>query len=215
MDFETPHRGGRHAFIMIAVEPISKPINLANERLLASARSGDDAALEALIEMYEPRVFALARAIVRDRAAAEDVTQDALLRMVQKLPESTVSADTFEVWLLTLARNIAISLLRKAKVRMHVREIDDAEHESIAVRNAHSPAASAIVQEDSVRLAAALKWLKPSVREIVILRYYHDLEPAQIASIVSDSSVNVRVRISRAISELRAILAEEEHQNER
>ncbi len=172
--------------------------------LIAAALRGDEPALEALIERMQPRVYALARAIVRRPDWAEDVTQDALMRMVQKLPEFAHSADVFDTWLLCIARNTGLSLLRKHRVREEYAPRDE-ETQATAL-----PSDALIAQEDLGRIAAALDRLPPDLREIIVLRFFHHLECGEIGRIVGQRAGTVRSRIFRAVHAIRAVLTEED-----
>jgi RNA polymerase sigma-70 factor (ECF subfamily) len=197
--------------MMTVVERPRENLSIADAALLANAQRGDDASLEALIRRYEPRVYALARAIVKQPAWAEDVTQDTLLRMVQKLPEYDAPPERFDTWLLCIARNAAISVMRKRQVRGDFDGLQPGRHPDNAFDNRlPSPSDVAIALEDSARLAKALDRLPVAAREIVILRFYHDLAPVDIGRVVGDSAANVRVRLFRAIAELRTWLAEKD-----
>jgi len=73
-------------------------------------------ALEHLLEKYETKVFRMAVAFLRDRARAEDVTQDVFLKLWQGLPayDGRASPGT---WLYTIARNTCLSALRSDSYR--------------------------------------------------------------------------------------------------
>src|SRR5215469_9843916 len=73
-------------------------------------------ALEQLLERYETKVFRMALAFLKDRARAEDVTQDIFLKLWQGLPayDGRASPGT---WLYTIARNTCLSALRSDSYR--------------------------------------------------------------------------------------------------
>ena len=76
-------------------------------------------AFELLVDRYQQKVFRLAYSIMRDSASAEDVTQDAFVKMWQVLPEYDGRAAP-STWLYTIARNTALSALRAATHRRTV-----------------------------------------------------------------------------------------------
>ena len=73
-------------------------------------------AFELLVDRYQQKVFRLAYSIMGDSASAEDVTQDAFVKMWQILPEYDGRASP-STWLYTIARNTALSALRAATRR--------------------------------------------------------------------------------------------------
>lgn len=202
----------RCLIVMVALSPTKPSSRRFSASLLSQAQTGSDAAIEALIARCEPRIFALARAILKEPALAEDVTQETLLRLVQQLPTLDTRVDTFDTWLLCVARNLAIGLLRKRRVRGEMEFSEDHELPDPSELRDTEPAPLEMIAalEDAGRISAALDQLPSIWREIVILRYYHDLEPAEIGTVIGDSAVNVRVRLFRAIRELRSLLQDKE-----
>lgn len=179
--------------------------------LLAKACAGDESAIETLIGQQEGRVYALARSILRTPEWAEDATQEALLRVVQNLSSTRHASTDFNAWVLSITRNVALDLWRKRRVR------GEASFEETAIQAApsagealhESPLDALIAREDAGWMAAAIETLPGPWREALVLRFYHGLEPAQIAKVVGVSPENVRIRLWRALRELRRQLTEE------
>jgi len=178
-----------------------------SEALLARARGGDDQAQETLIAKHEARVYALARAIVKDRASAEDATQETFLRVITRLPEFKDNSNAFDAWVLAIARNVALDQLRRRKVRGETTD----DFERLELLNAGelanpSPLERLSALEDTCAAAQALESLPGIWREILVLRFYHDLQPAEAAKVLGVSPENARIRLWRALNELRTRL---------
>src|SRR2546429_2634299 len=77
--------------------------------------NGDETALQELIDRHGPAVFGLARRIVGDPHLAEEVLQDAFLKLAREGREYRASTAGALPWLLTIARNAAVDLLRRRK----------------------------------------------------------------------------------------------------
>ena len=84
--------------------------------LVQQALTGDYAAFEQLVNRYEKRIYALALRITRNDADAQDAAQSTLLAMVEKL-DFFSQTSTFASWILRIATNEALVILRKKKVR--------------------------------------------------------------------------------------------------
>ncbi len=136
-------------------------------RLVELAREGDRDAFEVLVRRHVGAAYAVALATLGEPAEAEDATQDALIRALERLDDCREPA-RFGAWLITIARNRAYSLRRRRRVR----QAEPLEH----VRRGDAKSDTAAVAERNElreRLARALETLSEVQREVVLL---HDLE---------------------------------------
>jgi RNA polymerase sigma-70 factor, ECF subfamily len=134
--------------------------------LVRHARKGDRAAFEVLVRRYMRPAYAIALAVVKEPADAEDVCQDAFVRALERLDDCEPAR--FGAWLLRIVRNRAHSVRRYLGVRDAV-PLD-------ATALASSRAGPALETERSQLrsdLLAALTGLKEVQRQVVLL---HDLE---------------------------------------
>ena len=135
--------------------------------LVGRARGGDGRAFEALVRRYTRPAFAVAVAIVKEPADAEDVVQDAFMRALERL-EDCRDPSKFSAWFLRIVRNRAHSVRRYLGVR------DAAPLDSIVPRSERpGPGLDAERSELRADLLEALRDLKEVQREVVLL---HDME---------------------------------------
>jgi RNA polymerase sigma-70 factor (ECF subfamily) len=118
------------------------------------ARKGDLRAFESLVRDYQADVWRFAYHLTRNRATAEDVTQEAFLRAYRGLLSYKGRA-RFTSWLLRIVRNCAVDAYRKTR-----RETPTANEEGAAERPGASPAA-----EERARINDAIRRLPLSLRE--------------------------------------------------
>jgi RNA polymerase sigma-70 factor (ECF subfamily) len=169
---------------------------------LRLAAAGDRDASRALVEMYQVRVFALASRMLagRGRATVEDVAQDAFLQVFLRLaawkPDGPARLST---WILTITARRAIDELRKQRPALLpvLERIGEARSDEGAIR-----------KELIAAIEGALRELSPELRAAFLLREYHGLDYAEIASALSIELGTVKSRLSRARAALRARLAE-------
>jgi len=176
------------------------------EYLEAPAKGRDavgDAALEALIVRHEGRVFALAKAILKRPEWAEDATQETFLRIVQQSSRGEVPTTGLDLWVLRIARSVAIGLWRKRRVRGETGFDERERAETPPPDSEFSPLQCAIAAEESARVMAAIDDLPGPVREVLMLRFFHGLEPAAIGQVIGCGGSAARVRLWRALKELR------------
>jgi RNA polymerase sigma factor (sigma-70 family) len=168
----------------------------ADADLVERARSGDRSAFEALVAEHLPRLRAIALSVVHQPATADDVVQEAFLKAWTRLGQLS-DAKGFPAWIARIARNEAITVLRRGQHQRAV-ELAEAEH-------------AAPVQEDppDPRLAAlreAMLGLKAEYREILALRYEANLDYVAMGMTLGISSANVEKRLYRARQALLAAM---------
>lgn len=135
--------------------------------LVARAREGDSAAFEALVRRYARQAHAVALAVVREPADAEDVCQDAFIRALERLDECRNPA-RFGAWFLRIVRNRAHSVRRYLGVRAA------APLDALPLASGEpGPAREADRSRLREDLLEALADLTEVQREVVLL---HDLE---------------------------------------
>jgi len=170
--------------------------------LIARAKRGDARSLEALVRRYLRPAFAVALALLRNVADAEDLAQEALMVALQRL-EQCRDPDRFAPWLLTSVRHRAINQLHQRSFRDGV--VD-------GVRRSEEVEASAARIDLRERLTAALEQLTIVQREVVLL---HDLEGwthPEIADAIEISEVASRQTLFVARQRLRRALADDSQQ---
>src|SRR6516225_5012702 len=86
----------------------------SDDDLLAKARAGDRAALEALLERHQAQVYRFAMKMCRDPEDAKDVLQDTLLAMARGVHDFR-GASSISTWLYTIARSYCIKKRRRSK----------------------------------------------------------------------------------------------------
>ena len=150
-----------------------------------------------LLASFAPSVQSIARAIVRDGDVAEDVVQDAL---VVAMEGGTGGARELRRWFAGVVRNVA-----RRRVRTDVAR----ERREGAVASGDSaPAAADVVvrTETHRRVVAAVLALPEPYRETLLLRYFDELEPREIAERQGVPGGTVRSRLTRGIELLRTAL---------
>jgi RNA polymerase sigma-70 factor, ECF subfamily len=156
--------------------------------------------------------FNLAFWLVRNRADAEDVVQDAYLRAFRA--QASLKGDDMRPWLLTIVRNVAYRALAKRGRAGNVISFDEAfpgrggEVTGEVNIAADTPSAEALLIGDGDRtmVISALAELPPAFREVVVLREMEGLPYREIAAVTGVPIGTVMSRLSRARSELKTIL---------
>lgn len=171
-----------------------------DETLLAAFAAGDRAAAGALVARLAPRILALARRLLQDRAEAEDVTQEALLRLWQIAPRWQPGGAQPATWLHRVAVNLATDRLRRRR-GVALDQIDEPEDGLL-------PPLEAMIQADRMAaLDAALAALPDRQRAAVVLRHIEGLTNPEIAALLDvgvEAVESLTARGKRRLAELLA-----------
>jgi RNA polymerase sigma-70 factor (ECF subfamily) len=173
-----------------------------DDRTLRLAAAGDRDASRALVETYQRRVFALASRMLagRGRATIEDAAQDTFLQVFQRLAGFRPAGPArLSTWILTITARRAIDELRRQRPALvaDLEPAGDARGDDRAIR-----------KELIAAIERALHDLSPELRAAFLLREYHGLDYAEIASALAIDLGTVKSRLSRARAALRVRLAE-------
>jgi RNA polymerase sigma-70 factor (ECF subfamily) len=173
---------------------------LTDERLLAAARAGDKAALEALLERHEPQVYRFGMRMCRDPEDAKDVLQDTLLAMARGIREFR-GASSFSTWLYTIARSFCLKKRRRSKFAPTEERSLDTELAGEAERlSAPGDAPDQALARKAVEraLEQAIAALDPMYREVLLLRDAEGLTAPEVAEVLGVSVQAVKSRLHRA-----------------
>lgn len=141
---------------------------------------GDEAALSELFERHGGAVYGLARRIVADAQLAEEVLQDAFLRVARDAQNYRPSSAGVLPWLLRIARNAAIDVVRKRK---RDRKANDPEILDIVADERVTAALDGVeLREFSTEVQRALAELPEGPRKAIDLAYFSGLSQSEIAT---------------------------------
>jgi RNA polymerase sigma-70 factor (ECF subfamily) len=167
---------------------------IGDQALVRRVRRGSEAAAETLLRRHWPRAWRAAYAVLGDSAAAEDAAQGAAERAFRKLDQFDDSRP-FGPWLARIAVNQALNAVRSRKEEV---PLD-------GVATASDPYGE-ILDRDEVFSAVA--GLSDERRLVVVLRYWADLSPTEIAEALDIPIGTVTSRLARALAELRGTFEE-------
>jgi len=171
--------------------------------VVRAVRGGDHEAFGRLVERYQGRLFALALMLTREPSAAEEVTQDALVRAFTSL-DAYDEGRPFYPWLATIAVRLAQNWLhRRGRVAMREGQAPAPDLETAAGADA---LAALIADEDGRRLWRSVALLPQGERAAVILYYRQDMSVRDIARALGVTSGTVKTFLFRARQKLRRTL---------
>ncbi len=177
---------------------------------IAALQRGDIGGLEALVRDHQLAAVRAAALITRDRALAEDVVQQAFVRVYERRAQFD-AARPFRPWFMTMVVRDATKALRG---RARVVPLDDPGAAAPLLALLRDPAAlpEEVVEAAETRAAigAALAALPAAQREAVVLRYFLGLGEAELAARQAVPAGTIKWRLSAARTRLRALLRPQE-----
>ncbi len=190
------------------------PRGEADEDLMEAFREGDAQAFETLYSRHERAVLNFIYRMVRDRELANDLTQEAFLRVVKRAGSYSRRAK-FTTWLYTIARNLCIDSIRRARHRRHA-SLDqskggDPKGRTLMERVPGKMAGGferTDASEIAERVEAAIAGLSEEQREVFVMREFKRLQFKEIARVVGVSENTIKSRMRYALENLRLALAD-------
>jgi RNA polymerase sigma-70 factor (ECF subfamily) len=168
---------------------------LSSERSEAEAGLGFDVA--ALVETYGSLLFRVAYSVLRSRAEAEDVVQDAFVRVLEHRGTLPTVRD-LRVWLVRIAWNLAVDRRR----RIRPEQIDAAFAATLAANTVGADQALGESRQ-LARLLEAIERLPKTERQVLLLSAVEELSTAEVAALIDRSESATRAILFRARSRLK------------
>src|SRR5438034_6496050 len=192
-----------------APNPHPLPSSVVREdepQLVASARAGDAAAFEELVNRYESKIFRLTKNITGNREDAEDAMQDAFLKAYAHL--GGFQGDSrFYTWLVRIAANEALMRLRKRRTGEFSLDEPVEGDADLMPRELEdwgpSPEQRFAQTEMHEILSEVIDKLEPDFRVVFVLRDVEELSTEETAKVVGISVPAVKSRLLRARLKLR------------
>lgn len=186
-------------------------VDAEEQALLQRIRAGDEISFEALVKQHAGAVIGLAWRLIGHREDAEDLAQEAFLRLHRALPafrgDSKIST-----WLYRTTTRLAIDHLRRERLKrrlffLRARE-DDADPVELAGDTRRDPGREAATRESMIRLRQAMKLLSPRQQVVFTLRHHEGLSLREIADHLQMETGTVKSHLHRAVTLLRRELAD-------
>ena len=180
----------------------AEAVTWMQRELVVKARDGDMDAYSDLVRLAHPRLFNVARLILRDSDRAQDAVQDALL-LAWRHVRSLRNPDAWDAWLHRLTVRACYKLAKEGRRRREIEVNVDPDPAMARV-----PDASTDVAEREW-LMTELGQLDIDRRAVVVLHYYLDLTVDQVADILDIPRGTAASRLYRGLDQLRASLSTE------
>jgi len=184
---------------------------LSDQALINQYLGGDAQAFSTLVLRYQSKLYTSIYLLLKDRSQAEDMFQDLLIRVIDKLKKGLYKEEgKFLPWLMRIAHNMCLDHFRKVKRLPIMKMSNDAdffEQFDLASQDCET---NMISKETSLQITEMLDMLPDEQREIIILRHYADLTFKEIA-VLKNISINTALgRMRYGLMNIRKTMVEKQ-----
>jgi RNA polymerase sigma-70 factor (ECF subfamily) len=174
------------------------------KKLITRAKRGDKKAIASLYDLHYPAVYNYIYYRISDQQAAEDLSTEVFIRMINKLPGFVDRGRPLLAWLYTIARNLVIDHHRITDKKLEVNLKEDLLEERIP-----GPDQKVEAMQTSDCFKKALALLPETQRQLLIYRFINEHSTPRIVQLLNKSDRAVRSLQHRALRSLERVLVEE------
>ncbi len=182
---------------------------LDDETLLALIARAQENALSVLYDRYSRLVYSVALNATSDPARADDITQDVFIRVWENAGTYRASQGRVPVWLTTIARNRAIDVFRRSRVRHESQSISWDDAESMDPPASQDVEAEVDLAQRQRQVRWAIAQLPDEQKQALGMAYFQGLSHLEIAEALHEPLGTVKTRIRLGMQKLRTLLQNE------
>jgi RNA polymerase sigma-70 factor, ECF subfamily len=179
----------------------------ADEELMHRVAAGDNEALAQLHQRYAGAVYSLAYRMLNDREGAEELLNEAFVRVWRQAASFDARRGKFSTWLMSVARNLGIDALRSRRARPQRSdpltpddpELDPVDDTADVERDVWHAERRRLIRQ-------ALRELPAAQREALELAYFEGLTQSEISARLGDPLGTTKTRIRLGLQKLRDLL---------
>ena len=180
-----------------------------DQALISAYISGDDNAINLLIEKYRKKVYNYIYILVKDGDIADDISQDLFIKVLNSLKSGKYSDNgKFQSWIMRIAHNMVIDHFRQNKLNRNIStdsEIDILNNKNLAESNVED---AMISKQTEVSVRALVDKLPVEQREVVVMRHYLGLSFKEISEHTGVSINTALGRMRYALLNLRKMIGQ-------
>ncbi len=168
------------------------------KKFIEKAKQGDQVAFTFLLDYYWNEVYGFILVRTENETDAEDITIETFAKAFDKI--TTYNPEfQFNTWLIAIAKNVHIDLLRKKKSSLFITTSDDKNNPAYNVADTTPSAEDDLITLQNLsQLLRYIKELKPHYQEVIQLRYFQEMSYQEIATQLNEPLNNVKIKLLRA-----------------
>lgn len=168
------------------------------QKNIDKAKTGDQVAFTFLLDFFWNEVYGFMLKRTQNETDTEDIVIETFAKAFDRI--STYNPEyAFNTWLIAIAKNVHIDLLRKKKSTLFIDITDEEDQQAYNVADSSpSPEDELIKEQNLSSLLECIKQLKPHYQEVIQLRYFQELSYQEIAEQLNEPLNNVKIKLLRA-----------------
>ncbi len=174
---------------------------------IAKAKEGDQTAFTFLLDSFWNEVYGFMLKRTENETDTEDIVIQTFAKAFDKIAVYN-SEFKFNTWLIAIAKNVHLDMLRRRKSALFLDRPDSEEHPAYDIADTAPTAEDKLITEQNLSsLLQCIKQLKPRYQEVIQLRYFQELSYQEIADELNEPLTNVKVKLLRAKKLLAEIIS--------
>lgn len=183
--------------------------NLTDEQLLVLIQENNEHAIAEMLDRYKNKFYTAAYLLVKDRYIAEDIFQDACIKIFNSIREKKYNDDgRFVAWAMRITRNLAIDHIRLTKRMPKVTLPDGKDIFSIINVGEENREDQIMANQSSMRARKMLDFLSEEQREVIVLRLFGNMSFKEISELTNVSVNTALGRMRYGLLNLRKVMDE-------
>jgi len=168
------------------------------QKNIEKAKAGDQVAFTFLLDFFWNEIYGFMLKRTENETDTEDIAIETFAKAFDKI--TTYNPEFgFNTWLIAIAKNVHIDMLRKKKSALFLGTIDEENQQAYNVIDSTPSIEDEIIKEQNLaRLLQYIKELKPAYQEVIQLRYFQEMTYQEIADQLEEPLNNVKIKLLRA-----------------
>lgn len=165
---------------------------------IAKAKLGDQVAFTFLLDFFWNEVYGFMLKRTENETDAEDIVIETFAKAFDKI--ATYNPEFgFNTWLIAIAKNVHIDMLRKKKTSLFIDISEDDNHQAYSIiDDSNSAEDELIIEQNLAQLLQFIKQLKPAYQEVIQMRYFQEMSYQEMAESLEEPLNNIKIKLLRA-----------------
>lgn len=165
---------------------------------IEKAKKGDQIAFTFLLDFFWNEVYGFMLKRTQNETDTEDIVIETFAKAFDRI--ATYNPEyAFNTWLIAIAKNVHIDILRKKKSSLFIEITDEEDQQAYNIADSSPTAEDELIKEQNLSsLLECIKQLKSHYQEVIQLRYFQELSYQEIAEQLNEPLNNVKIKLLRA-----------------